>query len=84
MYPKGKKIACEMIRSYLPNCKQRVNIDDVRSSWHYTVKDVPQGSQAGHHIFNIFLNDSSLLRLYVKQLIKQMITVLQRLTMILM
>ncbi len=46
-----------MIRSYLTNCKQRVKINDVRSSWQYTVRGVPQGSQAGPHILNIFLND---------------------------
>ncbi len=37
------KNAWEMIKSYLSNHKQRVKIDDVRSSWQYTVKDVPQG-----------------------------------------
>ena len=51
------KNACEMIRSYLTNRKQRVKINDVRSSWQYTVRGVPQGSQAGPRIFNIFLND---------------------------
>ncbi len=39
------------------NRKQRVKINDVRSSWQYTVRGVPQGSQAGPLIFNIFLND---------------------------
>ena len=51
------KDACEMIRSYLTNRKQRVKIDDVCSDWKYTVRGVPQGSQAGPHIFNIFLCD---------------------------
>ncbi len=46
-----------MIRSYLTNRKQRVKINVVRSSWQYTVRGVPQGSQASPRIFNIFLND---------------------------
>jgi hypothetical protein len=49
--------ACEMIRSYLTNRRQRVKIDDIRSDWEYTVRGVPQGSQVGPHVFNIFLND---------------------------
>ncbi len=51
------KNACEMIKSYLTNHKQRVKINDVRGSWQYTVRGVPQGSQTVPHIFNIFLND---------------------------
>ncbi len=51
------KNSYEMIRSYLTNRKQRVKIKDVRSSWLYTVRGVPHGSQAGPRIFNIFLND---------------------------
>ncbi len=79
------KNACEMIRSYLSNHKQRVKIDDVRSSWQYTVKDIPQVSQTGSRIFNMLLNDMlSLLRLYDKQLIKQILAFLHKLTMILM
>ncbi len=46
-----------MIRSYLINRMQRVKLDDVRSSWKSIVRGVSQGSQAGPHIFNIFLND---------------------------
>ncbi len=34
-----------------------MKINDVRSSWQYTVRGIPQGSQAGPRIFNIFLND---------------------------
>ncbi len=49
--------ACRMIRSYLINRMQRVKLDDVRSSWKCIVCGVPHGSQAGPHIFNIFLND---------------------------
>ena len=49
--------ACEMIRSYLTDRRQRVKIDDVRSDWEYTIRGVPQGSQVGPHVFNIFLND---------------------------
>ncbi len=79
------KNACEMIRSYLSNHKQRVKIDDVRSSWQYTVKDIPQVSQTGSRIFNMLLNDMlSLLRLYDKQLFKQILAFLHKLTMILM
>ncbi len=51
------KNACEMNKSYLTNRKQRVKINDVRSSWQYTVRGIPQGSQAGPRIFNIFLNN---------------------------
>ncbi len=36
---------------------QRVKLDDVRSSWKSIVCGVPQRSQAGPRIFNIFLND---------------------------
>ncbi len=46
-----------MITSYLTNRKQRIKINDVRSSWQYTVMIVPQGSQAGPHFFIFFLND---------------------------
>ncbi len=38
---------CEMIRSYLTNHKERVKIDEVRSSRQYTVRGVSQESQAG-------------------------------------
>ncbi len=51
------KDVCKMIRSYLINRMQRVKLDDVRSSWKSIVRGVPQGSQAGPRIFNIFLND---------------------------
>ncbi len=51
------KDACKMIRSYLINRMQRVKLDDVRSNWKSIVRGVPQGSQAGPRIFNIFLND---------------------------
>ncbi len=46
-----------MIRSYLINRMQRVKLDDIRSSWKSIVRGVPQRSQAGPCIFNIFLND---------------------------
>ncbi len=51
------KDACKMIRSHLINRMQRVKLDDVRSSWKSIVRCVPQGSKAGHSIFNIFLNN---------------------------
>ncbi len=77
--------ACEMIRSYLTNRKQRVKINDVRRSRQYTVRGVPQGSQTGP-VFLIFslMTSFILLKLYVRQLIMQMIAVLQKLTLILM
>ncbi len=43
--------------SYLINRMKRVTLDDVRSDWKSIVRGVPQGSQAGPHTFNIFLND---------------------------
>ncbi len=51
------KDACKMVRSYWINWMQRDNLDDLRSNWKSTVCGVPQGSQSGSRIFNIFLND---------------------------
>ncbi len=39
------------------DCEKRVKLHDVRSICKCTVCGVPQGSHAGPHIFNIFLND---------------------------
>ncbi len=49
--------ACEMIRSYLCNRKQRVKIGNVRSEWQIIHRGIPQGSIAGPVLFNIFVND---------------------------
>ncbi len=34
-----------------------MKINDVRSSWQYTIRGIPQGSQADPCIFDIFLNN---------------------------
>ena len=49
--------ACRFIGSYLVDRKQRVRIDDKRSSWSTLSKGIPQGSGLGPVIFNIFMND---------------------------
>ena len=49
--------ACLLLASYLSNRKQRVKIGDVKSEWVSINKGVPQGSNLGPLIFNIFIND---------------------------
>ena len=53
--------ACELLRSYFCERKQRVKLVDKYSDWLGLSKGVPQGSLMGPFIFNIFSNDLLLL-----------------------
>jgi hypothetical protein len=49
--------SCLLVASYLSSRKQRVKIGDVRSTWKYLNKGVPQGSIMGPFLFNFFIHD---------------------------
>ena len=53
--------ACELLKSYFFERKQRVKFGDKYSEWLGFSKGVPQGSLMGRFIFNIFSNDLLLL-----------------------
>ena len=55
--------ACELLKSYFCERKQRVKLGDKYSDWLGLSKGVPQGSLMSPLIFNIFSNDLLLLLL---------------------
>ena len=52
-----KNSANDLLRSYLSNRKQYVQIDDISSSVVSINTGMPQGSIVGRLLFNIFIND---------------------------
>ena len=53
--------ACELLKSYFCERKQREKLGDICSEWLSLSKGVPQGSLMGPFIFNIFSNNLLLL-----------------------
>ena len=51
------KEALKLLRSYLKNWKQKVQINNKFSSERDVIAGVPQGSADGSLLFNLFIND---------------------------
>ena len=49
--------ACELLKSYCWERKQRIKLSDKYSEWLGLLKRIPQGSLMGPFIFNIVSND---------------------------
>ena len=59
LFPYGVNgVSSTLIRSYLSNQKQYVTIGDVKSAVLSITTGVPQGSNIGPLLFNIYINDN--------------------------